>query len=317
LLEYVGIHKQNIIIFERYAIEFRQARYEEKLMRERSMQGVKWYASAHAYDESQLEIDGQNSPHGRDDRVVGYDPDVFVSMGFAAPEHDPRDDRRFRSHLSMIVTRMVNKLITIPNLKDHKSAGVTIALKNMSHGMNNNVCRSHIGGVRRLGDVSGNPNQCNTFIPTAVAQRPLLEKATLHICDGLVGVYEGGPGSWNRTWGTWAQNALFFATDPVAMDHVGWNIIDAKRAELGWQPVGHMRLAQSGQNLPIGTNLAVMAAMTPPYGTAAVLLEHQRRRNFHGGEFDQRQPEHVALAGLLGLGRFNPQAIDHHVVKIG
>ena len=45
---------------------------------------------------------------------------------------------------------MVNKIITIPNLKDHKSAGVTV-VKNMSHGMNNNVARSHIGAIYRLG----------------------------------------------------------------------------------------------------------------------------------------------------------------------
>src|SRR5205823_1967577 len=76
--------------------------------------------------------------------VAGYDPDVFAHMGFCSPEHDPKDERRFRSHLSMIVSRLVDKLITIPVLKDHRSAGVTLALKNMSHGMNNNVCRSHV-----------------------------------------------------------------------------------------------------------------------------------------------------------------------------
>src|SRR5439155_12723102 len=119
-------------------------------------------------------------PGDRDAHVVGYDPDVFVSMGFAAPGQSARDDRRFRSHLSLIVTRMCNKIITIPCLKDHRSAGVTLALKNMSHGMNNNVCRSHVPNVYRIDGAVSGPNQCNTFIPTAVAQRPLMEKATLH-----------------------------------------------------------------------------------------------------------------------------------------
>ena len=89
------------------------------------------------------------------------------------------------------------------------------------------------------GQVLG-PNQSNTFIPQAVSQKKLREKATLHVLDGLIGVYEGGPGSWNRTWGTWRHKALFFATDPVAMDHVGWDIIDAKRAAEGWAPVEKM-----------------------------------------------------------------------------
>jgi len=141
----------------------------------------------------------------------GLDPDVFVNMGFAAPGTDQRDDRRFRSHLSMIVSRMVNKFITLPVLKDHRSAGVTLSLKNMSHGMNKHVARSHISGIRRealqAGDgsayaaaftVESGPNQCNTFIPTAVNQHRMRQKATLHILDGLIGVYEGGPGSWTK-----------------------------------------------------------------------------------------------------------------------
>src|SRR5207237_5063054 len=130
-------------------------------------------------DQSQLAIDGQVAGRDRDPHVVGYDPDVSVSMGFAAPVHSPRDDRRFRSHLSNIVTRMVNKIITIPCLKDHRSAGVTLSIKNMSHGMNNNVARSHLAGLYRLGNHTSGPNQCNTFIPAAVLQPALRQKATL------------------------------------------------------------------------------------------------------------------------------------------
>ncbi|HZZ81375.1 MAG TPA: DUF362 domain-containing protein [Gemmataceae bacterium] len=315
LHEYVGVPKRNIIVFERYANEFRDAGYEQ-VLRTRPMQGVQWYASAYQYDETQTQIDGQNSRAGRDPKVVGYDPDVFVSMGFASPSHDRHDERKHRTHLSVIVSRMINKLITIPNLKDHKSAGVTIALKNMSHGMNNNVARSHIGSVYRLdGSISG-PNQCNTFIPTAINQRPLLEKATLHICDGLIGVYEGGPGSWNRHWGTWQRKSIFFATDPVALDHVGWDIIDRKRLELGWLPVGDMGRIQHGPIAPLPANLATLAALTPPFGSAAVLLSHQRIGPPFDEPFDRRQPEHVALAGLLGLGRFDARDIDHRVVEL-
>ncbi len=315
LHEYAGVPKRNIIVFERYSREFRNAGYE-RLMSERMMDGVRWYASAYEYDNEQLMIDGQNSSGGRDPHVVGYDPDVFCFMGFAAPEHDRHDDRRHRSHLSMIVTRMVNKIITIPNLKDHKSAGITIALKNLSHGMNNNVARSHISGIYRIGGGTSGPNQCNTFIPTAINQRPLLEKATLHICDGLIGVYEGGPGSWNRTWGTWRRKSMFFGTDPVAMDHVGWNIIDTKRAEMGWIPVGQMGLIQGRQGMQMPAGSAALAALTPPYGTAAVLLDQQRRERMVNEPFDRRQPEHVALAGMLGLGRFPANEIDHRVVRM-
>ena len=106
---------------------------------------------------------------------------------------------------------------------------MTLALKNLSHGMNNNVSRSHLTGLAHIGGPRSNPNQCNTFIPHAVNQLPLKQTVTLHILDGLIGVYDGGPGNWNTTWATWRRQSLFFATDPVAMDHVGWEVIDAKR----------------------------------------------------------------------------------------
>lgn len=311
LREVVRVPARNIIVFERYADEFRDGGYD-RLMTTRPMDGVRWYASAFAYNETQVEIDGQDPNQNRDPHVVGYDPDVFVSMGFAAPDHDHRDDRRFRSHLSVIVTQMVNKIITIPCLKDHRSAGVTLALKNMSHGMNNNVARSHISGIYRIDGSKSGPNQCNTFIPTAVAQGPLREKATLHIMDGLIGVYEGGPGCWNRTWGTWPRKSLFFATDPVAMDHVGWDIIDTKRALEGWQPVAQMGLLHETQPQWLSPRLAALAAMGTPEAALLAAGEHQAIPNGRGSEaFDRRDPEHVMLAGLLGLGRFHANEIDH------
>ncbi len=316
-LKSAGVSPRNIIVFERYADEFRQAGYEA-VLRERDMAGVRWYASSASYSNTQLAIDGYDDNSGRDPHVIGYDPDVFVSMGFAHNRHDPRDDRRFRSHLSGIITRLVNKFITIPCLKDHRSAGVTLALKNISHGMNNNVARSHLSGIYQLNGQGSGPNQCNTFIPTAVAQAPIRQKATLHIMDGLIGVYEGGPGSWNRTWAVWKRQSLFFATDPVAMDMVGWQIIDAKRAEEGWVPVAQMGLTNQVPPQTLSPSLAGLAGFGGPVGTGLALGEHQRRLARHQGEpFDRRQPEHILLAGLLGLGKWQASDIDHRCLWVG
>src|SRR4029077_5740627 len=159
-----------------------------------------------------------------------------------------------------------------------------------------NVARSHIPAVARRSRRESEPNQCNTFIPTAVAQLPTRQKAVLHILDGLVGVYEGGPGCWNRTWGTWQRKSLFFATDPVAMDHVSWDIIDAKRAEVGWAPVGHMGLIQGGQQWRASPGLAAMGlANQSPVAVVAALTEPRRRAGLVSEPFDRRQPEHVML----------------------
>jgi hypothetical protein len=322
-LREVGLKPQDIIVFERYANEFEDAGYLKLV--ERELPGVRWYASAHSYTDTQLDIAGFEN--GRDvcspemaRHVAGYDPDVFTTMGFCAPQHSPRDDRRFRSHLSMIVSRLVDKVINLPVLKDHRSAGVTLALKNMSHGMNNNVARSHLGlQAHGFGPTSthlSGPNQCNTFIPTAVAQPRLRQKVALHILDGLIGVYEGGPGCWNKTWGTWRHNGLFFATDPVALDHIGWDIIDAKRAREGWAPVSRMGWVNHTPESIVASGLAPLAA----HGLADTLplaVASTNREAGRGSEtFNLRQPEHVILAGVLGLGRFNRDEIEHQSITM-
>jgi hypothetical protein len=321
-LRALGIPARDIIVFERYANEFEQAGYLALV--ERELEGVRWHASAQGYSDAQVDIRGfDNGPNACSvevaRHVTGYDPDVFTVMGYCSAAHDRQDDRRFRSHLSMIVSRMVNKMITLPVLKDHRSGGVTLALKNLSHGLNNNVARSHLTGIahgfgprtRVLG-----PNQCNTFIPQAASQRRLRERATLHILDGLIGVYEGGPGSWNRTWSTWRHKGLFFATDPVALDHVGWDIIDAKRAEQGWAPVERMGWLNQTPEVQYASTLAPLAGPHPlgqvTLAAGAVHLIEGRSSE----SFNVRQPDHIMLAGQLGLGEFNRDRITYRRIVL-
>jgi hypothetical protein len=324
-LKAAGVKPGNIIVFERYAEEFIAAGYDQ-VMSTRPLDGVRWCAASTGYSPTQLEIDGVSggrSAHSPEllRHVVGYDPDAFVTMGFAAPEHDPKDDRRHRSHLSLVVSRLVNKFVTIPVLKDHRSAGVTLALKTLSHGLNNNVARSHLSGIAHgfpdspAAETTG-PNQCNTFIPTAVNQPATRQKATLHVLDGLVGVYEGGPGSWNRTWATWRAQSLFFATDPVALDHVGWDVIDAKRLALGWARVAEMGLNQSPGPVRFAGPVGALAGLGGPLAALApAAAARQASGDVEGGRgtevFDRRQPEHIYLAGSIGLGTFDPRQITH------
>ena len=322
-LRALGVRPEDIVVFDRYAEEFIDAGYADLV--ERELPGVRWAASAVRYGDKQVDVtgfdDGRDGEHlsvEAQRRVAGYDPDVFTVMGFCGPQHK-NDERRYRSHLSMIATRMVDKLITLPVLKDHRSAGVTLSLKNMSHGMNNNVSRSHLSGIAHgFGDLSTHvtgPNQCNTFIPQAVSHLALRQKATLHILDGLIGVYEGGPGNWNKTWATWRNRSLFFATDPVALDHVGWDRIDAVRAENGWDPVGRMGWMNQTAATPAATGMA-------PFGDGLLggATLYAAAENLHGGRaseaFNLRQPEHILLAGELGLGVFPRDQIEHRTIVL-
>ncbi len=322
-LKAVGVPAHDIVIFERYGGEFCEAGYADFVGSE--LPGVRWYASAVDGGGGQVDIAGFDS--GRDRcspelarHVVGYDPDVFTTMGYCAPEHSKHDDRRFRSHLSLIVSRLVNKVINLPVLKDHRSAGVTLALKNLSHGMNNNVARSHLANIAHgFGPLSRRvtgPNQCNTFIPQCVAQHRLREKVTLHILDGLIGVYEGGPGSWNQTWGTWRHQGLFFATDPVALDHVGWDRIDAKRAEMGWPAVEKMGWLNQTPQAQASTALAPLAGRGPAGAASLAAAAHNRQAGWGSEVFNVRQPDHIILAGQLGLGVFDRDRIDYRLLQM-
>jgi hypothetical protein len=263
-LEAAGVKRRDIVVFERYRGEFLGAKMHEGVP-----EGIAWGGLTYGKDDSQLLLrwDGQ-------DDVAGYDPDEFVEMELVGQGADPKDDRTRRSHLGLLVTRRVNKLVLLPVLKDHGSAGITGALKNMSHGLVNNVARSHSAAAL---------NVCNQFIPEVVAHPIIRKKCVLQILDGIRGVFQKGPFGQNPEF-VWDYNGLFFATDPVAMDRVEWQVIDAKRKAEGLPAV-----AATGR-----TGL-------DPFGTEG---------------FDMRQPQHVPLCGTLGLGVGDLKKIDHRVIQV-
>jgi uncharacterized protein (DUF362 family) len=271
-LEAAGIKRKDLVVFDRYGLEFRTARYHEILPDGVAYGGL----TPVAWDPGQLAIDFDTK-----DPIAGYDRDEFVHLTLVGRGQDPRDDRCFRSHLGRIVTKRLDKIILLPCLKDHHAAGATGALKNMSHGLVNNVFRSHSspGSIAMV-----------SFIPAVVSHPILRKKCVLHIMDGTRGVWEGGPYGKNPEW-LFDYNALLFATDPVAMDHVEWDILDAERRKRGVAGVG-----------------AVGRLAADP---------------FKNEGYDIRQPQYIAVAGQVGLGNFDYKAptgrrysIDHRVLNI-
>jgi uncharacterized protein (DUF362 family) len=121
--------------------------------------------------------------------------------------------------LSKILTRNCSMLINLPVLKDHDGAGVTIALKNM-YGVIHNPNKYH-------------PNGCNPYVADLNMLPEIRGKMRLTICDATTAMYEGGPGF--KPEHSWNANLLLVSTDPVALDHTGWRIIERKRAEKGWK----------------------------------------------------------------------------------
>ncbi|SIO66323.1 protein of unknown function [Singulisphaera sp. GP187] len=270
-LKAAGVKTRDMFVFERYKQEFMAAGMHKDVP-----DGVRWGGLTPENDPSQLLL---NWPG--DDPVAGYDPDEYMTMQLVSRGSDPKDDRTLRSHLGLLVTKRVNKLVLLPVLKDHGSAGVTGALKNMSHGLVNNVARSHS---------TPDTNACNQFIPQVVSHPILRKKCVLQILDGIKGVFQKGPFGRDPEF-VWEYKALLLATDPVALDHVEWRIIDARRKEEKLPPV-----AATGKTA------------LDPLGTEG---------------FDVRQPQHIALAGNLGLGRYEfdsplgrRRSIDHRIIDM-
>jgi len=203
-LKQAGLVERDVIVFNRYRQETLSAGIDKW-----APPGVRYEYASEAYNDVQLDMEG-------------YDPDHFMEMALIKPGENFNDPRFRRSYVCKTVTRQVNKFINLPVLKHHQSAGVTIALKNMSHGMVNNVNRSHL---------TPTSNACGIFIPSVVSLPVIREKAVLHICDGVKASYHGGPGA--RPQFVWEHKTMYFSTDPVALDKTGLKVIDAKRAEVG------------------------------------------------------------------------------------
>ena len=243
-LNAAGVKNQNIVVYDRYRAQFFKAGFDKWLPA-----GVRTSNAAEDYEGVQMGIEG-------------YDPDHYMDMALTLPGYDIGNLTARRSYAARFITKEVNKLINLPVLKDHQSAGVTLALKNLSHGLVNNVCRSHS---------STTLNACGAFIPAVVSIPAIRNKVVLNILDGIKGLYHGGPGA--RPQFVWEHHTLYFATDPVALDHIGWKAIDEKRLSLGMKRIAEDR--------------------PDKFST-----------------FLSRQPEHVEIAGAMGLGEWNESKID-------
>ncbi len=194
-LKTCGVKARDIFVYDRYRSEFMDAGYHKVLPADIHWGGLD-------PDGNQFRLD---FPARANDPIAGFDHDTFVWMDLIPYGLNPKDEYLYRSHLGKLVTKTLNKIVAIPVLKDHGSAGVTGALKNMSHGTVNNVDRSHHTPFT---------NVCNQFIPTMVSHPIIRDKFVLQIMDGIRGVYQGGPFAWEGGKYTWEYNAPLLRDRP-------------------------------------------------------------------------------------------------------
>ncbi len=108
-------------------------------------------------------------------------------------------------------------LINVPVLKHHSIAGVSVSLKNW-FGAIHNPNKYH-------------SDRCNPFVADVSAAPILRQKKQLIICDALLAQYEHGPGY--KAAYCWTPNQILVSDDPVALDTIGWQMIEEQRQQQG------------------------------------------------------------------------------------
>jgi len=179
-LREAGVKDDNIIVWDRFSRELETAGFPINVTR----RGIRYL--------------------GTDERGYGYtrEPILIRSVG---------------SCFSMILASKCSAIVSVPLLKDHDIAGVSINLKNF------------FGAIQKPSLY--HDNHCDPYIADLNAHPLIKEKNRLIICDALVGVCDGGP-AYNPD-GAWKYGGVLASTDPVAVDRVATDVIELQRQKAG------------------------------------------------------------------------------------
>ena len=201
-LQQAGVSATNIIVFDREAQKLTVAEYRATGFRiEDIIGGAGWDAGAFI-----------------EQPLVGKL--IWGDLDFGKPE-----PLSTLSHLPKLVTRTITKLINVPVLMDHEATGLAGCLYNLSLSMADNTRRLEQFGQR------GDP-----AIAELVALPAIRTKLVLNICDAFVAGYAGGPAF--KPQYSWPYGGLFFSRDPVAIDTMCLELLEAKRREERLPPIG-------------------------------------------------------------------------------
>lgn len=149
---------------------------------------------------------------GRGVRVFGTNEDYDERLVEWGPSAS-RFDRVLATELTAV--------ISCCPLKDHGLAGASLTMKNWYGAIHN---------PNKLHD-----DNCAPFVPHLVACPVIHDKLRLNVVDGTVAQCHGGPGRAPR-W-AWPYGGFLASTDPVAVDAVARQVLEARRKEVGLAPL--------------------------------------------------------------------------------
>jgi hypothetical protein len=109
--------------------------------------------------------------------------------------------------------------VNLPVLKDHSVSGVTLALKNIAFGCYSHHRQAHNGN-------------CDPYIAEAYQHYLTQTRVPLIVLDATNACFDDGPQPGNPG-AIWRDDAIYVATDPVALDVVCRKVILDKRKAAG------------------------------------------------------------------------------------
>ncbi|MCC7519356.1 MAG: DUF362 domain-containing protein [Verrucomicrobiae bacterium] len=192
-------------------------------------------------DESQMEAAGYRMGRRADGATVtatlperGYDPAVAVDL--VPPGKLIWGDCEFRkegtaetdqvsslSHFSQIVTKDVDRLIGIAPLMSDARLGLYGCRLNSSLGV--------VDNFRRL--LRATPVREDS-LTDLFGSEILKKKCVLHLLDGLIGQFAGGPAFDPSV--CWPHQAIYAGRDPLALDRLALHEINLRRPEAKIEP---------------------------------------------------------------------------------
>jgi hypothetical protein len=208
-----GLPKENVIIWDRFEFSLKQVGYTAE-----NFPGVKIEA-LQVFDQGR-EPGAKHASEDRFDReayyfaegVSGKDVPRYKDDEFYLNQHVFNDEY---SYFGKLLTKTLTKIVNLAAFKNTGN-GISMATKNLGYGAICNTGRLH--------------QPLFFTVCTEVLAAPWVrDKLVLNITDGLRGQYEGGPG-FNAQF-VYPNHALYFATDPFALDMVCHRELVAKRKE--------------------------------------------------------------------------------------
>jgi len=216
-----GTPKQNIIIWDRFDYMLKDAGFTAGRFPGIGIEGLQ---TMDERGNNWRDKDGNHVSINNFDRNVFYYAKGIVGKKVRGYKDDEfyLNQHVFNGEYSYFGKLVTQKLTKIINLAAYKNTGngISMACKNLGYGALCNTGRLH--------------DPLFFSVCTEVFAAPVIrDKLVLNITDGIRGQYEGGPDK-NAQF-VYPNRALYFATDPFALDMICHRELVAKRKEMGIQ----------------------------------------------------------------------------------